>query len=488
MQKVGSLYLKLRSRYTIYFFLLVFLPCIIVSAVAYLHVRSLAEEKAYNAALSRISQEKTSIVKYIGELKLAISAAENAFGFMAHNSGSGTVGAGTESLSFLLANAIERYLTQGQLRALTGVYLMTGGKIKASYGSYADTAAINSPSSQQWYKDAVGNPDIVNVLGTMQRFYTGGKSKVVFCLAKSLSDPSGKNAQSVLLFDFDYSLLADFTGSAASAVNTDSQRLIIDFGGNILLSRDQGKLTTPVDEVVQEAVGNLDKGCKRIIYDNGNYYMTYVRYPELSWTFIDLNPVSNVSDRLWLRNPFIIVCIFALPAALFIYLAASLSLLKPINELAAVISDYGNQLPGTIGQSPLLRRKLPLAGVDGSSDIDLLINKIYSIKLSQKEAELNSLQNQINPHFLYNTLESIRGAALYHGINDIAAMSKAMSLLFRYSIGEQVLVSIKDELSHLENYISIQNFRYENKFDLLYSIPPELMNHKILKLTLQPLI
>ena len=101
---------------------------------------------------------------------------------------------------------------------------------------------------------------------------------------------------------------------------------------------------------------------------------------------------------------------------------------------------------------------------------------------------MNSLQNQINPHFLYNTLESIRGAALYHGIHDIAAMSKALSLLFRYSISERVLVSIKEEMQHLENYLSIQNFRYENKFELLYSIPPQLMNYKILKLTLQPLI
>jgi two-component sensor histidine kinase len=120
--------------------------------------------------------------------------------------------------------------------------------------------------------------------------------------------------------------------------------------------------------------------------------------------------------------------------------------------------------------------------------IGLLINKIYSIQLRQKEAELNSLQNQINPHFLYNTLESIRGAALYHGIHDIAAMSRALSLLFRYSISEHVLVTIHEELQHLENYISIQNFRFENKFELQCSMPPELGNYRILKLTLQPLI
>jgi two-component system sensor histidine kinase YesM len=291
-----------------------------------------------------------------------------------------------------------------------------------------------------------------------------------------------------MLVDFNYSLLSDFTSYKTSSENNSSERLIIDFEGNVLYSRNRGKLTISVDEAIQEAVGNADCGFRRIMYNNRNYYMTYARYQELGWTFIDLNPVSKVSEHLWLRSPFMAICIFALPVLLFAYLAISYRLLKPINELTTVISDYESQLPGISDQPRLLSGNAAHTGMNTLSDIDLLINKIYSIKLKQKEAELNSLQNQINPHFLYNTLESIRGAALYHGIHDIAAMSKALSLLFRYSISERVLVSIKEELQHLDNYLSIQNFRYENKFELLYSIPPELMDYKILKLTLQPLI
>lgn len=482
---VSSLYLKLRSRFTLYFFLLVLLPYVIVSAVAYFHTRSLVEVKTYAAALESIAQEKASIEKYIGELKLAVSTAEDAFASNAHN---GVNNINSENLSILLGNAIEAFLTPGQRNELSAAYLINGNKIKALYGTDAGSAAINSPASQQWFYDAVNNPDDVYILGTMQRFYAGGKSKAVFCMAKSLSELSGEKNQTVLLFDFDYSLLTDFTVGADSIENKLTERLIIDFEGNVLFSRDQGKLTTSVDEAVQEAAGNADKGFKRIIYNSRSCFMSYIRYPELGWIFIDLNPVSNVSEHLWLRNPYMVICLFALPVILFIYLAVSLSLLKPINELTTVISDYENQMPGASIQTPLARKKLSHSGVSGTSDIDYLINKIYSIKLRQKEAELNSLQNQINPHFLYNTLESIRGAALYHGIHDIAAMSKALSLLFRYSISDRALVSIKEELLHLENYISIQNFRYENKFELLYNILPELMNYRILKLTLQPLI
>ena len=484
LPKVSGLYLRLRSRFTLYFFLLVLLPSFIVSFAAYFHTRSLVEEKAYHAALASIAQEKTSMGKYIGELNLAVNASGDAL----ESAATSKIIAGGENITHTLENVIEAYLTPGQLKALSASYLISGSEIKAAYGRDAATAAINSPATQKWFIKAVEQPDLVHVIGTMQRFYAEGKNQAVFSMAKVLSDPTSKNAPAVLLFDFDYNLLTDFTGGIAETEIEASERIIIDFEGNVLFSLNQGKLTTTVDEAVQEAVGVVEKGFRRIIYNNKDYYMSYVRYPEFSWIFIDLNPVSNVSAYLWLRSPLMTTCIFALPVILFIYLAVSLRLLNPINELTTVISDYESQLPGVSGQTPLLREKLSNTGVGNLSDIDFLINKIYSIKLRQKEAELNSLQNQINPHFLYNTLESIRGAALYHGIHDIAAMSKALSLLFRYSISERVLVSIKEELQHLENYMSIQNFRFENKFELHYRIPPELMNYRILKLTLQPLI
>lgn len=495
ISKVSSQYLKLRSRLSLYFFLLILLPCIIVSAVTYFHIYSLIEDKTYDAALASISLEKNSIEKYIGELKLAVGAAGDTLQSIVYNNISEDNYVREDidvnrvkNLSLLFENVIDTYLTSGQQKALSGAYIITGNKIIASYGSGADTAIINNPSTQQWYFDATNNPDVVYLLGTMQRFYAESKSKTVFCMAKSLSDNSGDIAQTILLFDFEYSILTDFTGTASKTENNIAERLIIDFNGNVLYSRNQGELTAAAEVEVQKAIGKGDKGFSRILYNNRSCYISYARYPDLSWTFIELNPVSNVTEHLWLRNPFMIVCILALPVILFFYLAISIRLLNPINKLTAVISDYENQLPGVSSHPFQLRENLAHTGVNGISGIDFLINKVYSIKLKQKEAELNSLQNQINPHFLYNTLESIRGAALYHGIHDIAAMSKALSLFFRYSIGEQVLVSIKEELQHLDNYMSIQNFRYENKFELLYSIPPELMNYKILKLTLQPLI
>jgi two-component system sensor histidine kinase YesM len=368
------------------------------------------------------------------------------------------------------------------------------GGIQASFGPDSAQAAISSPSSQKWFMDAASNSKEVVMLGAVQRFYSEGVNKIVLSVAKSIESGTAAGSRTVLLFDFNYTNLSDFltvTDSydpSAPTGHKSAERLILDQDGNILYCRNKGKLTTKADESILSAIKGTDGDFVRISYEGFNYFLTFIQYTDTGWTFIDLNPASNVSERLWLRSPLLTVTLAAFAIVLLIYLSVALGLLKPINDLTAVISDYENQYPGAEGQIPLMQVRKNGSAADKTSDVDYLINKISNIKLSQKEAELNSLQNQINPHFLYNTLESIRGAALYHGIHEIASMSKSLSLLFRYSISERVLVSVKEELSHLENYISIQNFRFEDKFELQYNIPQELMNYKILKLTLQPLI
>lgn len=488
--RFSHLYLKLRSQFTLYFLLLVIIPCSITAVIIYFQTRGFMEDNAREAALESIAYEKAAVGRYLGELELALGAAVDS---IPHSEQKRLINAAvTEKQSHPLSDMIDDNFTPGQQKALSAVYFITNDGVKASFGPDADQAAISNPSSQQWFYDTASDPSTVRHLGTMQRFYAEGKNQAVLCAAKSLKSINEIDSQVVLLFDFNYSLLTDFmsdsveTGDSISGI---SQRMIIDFNGNILYSKDQGKLTIKADDSLLNATSTINQGFTRHHLDGADYYLTYVKYPAFNWIFIDLNPVSNVIGRLWIRSPLVAVCLIVLPIILLIFPVVLMRLLKPINDLTSVISDYENKFPGGSAQIPLIQGKSSVSTAFGStSDVDLLINKIYSIKLSQKEAELNSLQNQINPHFLYNTLESIRGAALYHGINDIAAMSKALSLLFRYSISERVLVSIKEEMQHLENYISIQNFRYENKFDMIYSIPPDLLNYKILKLTLQPLI
>ncbi len=121
-----------------------------------------------------------------------------------------------------------------------------------------------------------------------------------------------------------------------------------------------------------------------------------------------------------------------------------------------------------------------------------LLNKQDAIALSKKQAEYLALQNQINPHFLYNTLEAIRGDAIYAGLTSIAETTEALSSFFRYTITEvKSLVTLADELENAENYFRIQQYRFNNRLQMILRFPENDENVNQLhlpKLTLQPII
>ncbi|NBI91257.1 sensor histidine kinase [Lachnospiraceae bacterium] len=115
-----------------------------------------------------------------------------------------------------------------------------------------------------------------------------------------------------------------------------------------------------------------------------------------------------------------------------------------------------------------------------------------SAMLLKREAELHALQNQINPHFLYNTLEIIRSKALVCGVDDVAEMTEALGTLFRYYINRPgELATIEEELDNVRNYILIQKYRFPNRFEFGIKVEDEesgVLNRLIPVLTIQPMV
>lgn len=112
------------------------------------------------------------------------------------------------------------------------------------------------------------------------------------------------------------------------------------------------------------------------------------------------------------------------------------------------------------------------------------------LQLARKRVELSVLQNQINPHFLYNTLDSIRSKALIDGQKEIADMTAILSRFFRYCIGiRDNLVRVREELNHIEDYFYIQKFRFGDRFEMRIQLEDEdIKDLYIPKMTLQPLV
>lgn len=117
-------------------------------------------------------------------------------------------------------------------------------------------------------------------------------------------------------------------------------------------------------------------------------------------------------------------------------------------------------------------------------------------KLKEKEmntlkvkAEFDMLQSQINPHFLYNTLESINMKSIRHGMHDVSIMIRTLSDMFRYSVGKgSVMVPLQKEIDHVKNFIAIHNMRLGHIFDLMIEVPEPLMDASILRFSLQPIV
>lgn len=108
-----------------------------------------------------------------------------------------------------------------------------------------------------------------------------------------------------------------------------------------------------------------------------------------------------------------------------------------------------------------------------------LNDKLLKTKLKERESELLLLQTQINPHFLYNTLDALYFMAVIHCEEEIAEMVHALSDTFRLSLNRgEKLITVSDEINRLKAYMKVQSFRYKDRFSLILNIDEEIMNRK----------
>lgn len=128
--------------------------------------------------------------------------------------------------------------------------------------------------------------------------------------------------------------------------------------------------------------------------------------------------------------------------------------------------------------------------MDRGKDIRWEEEEDKKLEIVKKRVELYTLQSQINPHFLYNTLDSIRGRALLDGNQEIASMTEVLSRFFRYCISHgESLVKLREEINHIRDYFYIQKYRFEDRFDMEIEMENEALYEDYLpRMTLQPLV
>lgn len=197
-------------------------------------------------------------------------------------------------------------------------------------------------------------------------------------------------------------------------------------------------------------------------------------------------------------NKFVVIFVFfSSITIIFMSYLIYRNIASPIENIIEFADDYGkyfnkNRLSPT-GSYEITRLINSInAMLDDLQDLNHRIMKtqeqLYLAQLSEKQAELAALQIQMNPHFLYNTLDCIQGMALYNKLPDIAHIATAMSSILRYSIKGATIVPLQKELDTIKDYLRIIQIRHQNRYHIYYDISLDTVTYMIPKMSMQPIV
>lgn len=227
---------------------------------------------------------------------------------------------------------------------------------------------------------------------------------------------------------------------------------------------------------------------------NTKSLITYLPSHNSEWYLIAITPTKVLqAESVAIRNTALILGTFSLLSALlfdrFFVLRLVRSISNTVNGMRRVEQRNFVRIPARV--SPITDE--PDMLVHGfnrmSGQIEDLLLQVETEQAMKKEAELQALVAQINPHFIYNSLESINSMAVLQGNKDISRMVISLGRLLRISISEnKELIPLYSEFEHVRHYMNIQKFRFEDKFDYTLELPEHLQNYMTQKLIVQPIV
>ncbi|WP_217592526.1 sensor histidine kinase [Cohnella sp. GbtcB17] len=272
---------------------------------------------------------------------------------------------------------------------------------------------------------------------------------------------------------------------------------IIDESGTVIYSEDEAQWGEPLnDSKLISAIADRDSGSGHFDYKAGDgrkYLMSFTRMKHTGWTVVNQIPYDYLMHSTKKILTFtIVIAVFFMLLSGYVAMLVFSSIFSGIYRLMSSMrnlekGDFKLTNVQHAGKDEIQRLTSTYDRmVDRLND---LINELYRERVVKQEMQIKALKAQINPHFLYNTLETISSLAKIHGVRDISKMTSSLSYIFRYSItGEEDVVPLRDEIRSVEHYLRIIQIRYGDRMSFEIEVPPALQNCKVLKLILQPLV
>lgn len=349
-------------------------------------------------------------------------------------------------------------------------------------------------AEQKWYQDA--RSEIENIHFStphVQNLFDDGTFRYhrVVSLSRSVDINDGSTSGSgVLLVDMKYSVLEDML----ERINETSSGIYY-----YLCSRDGEIIYHPRWTEINRGLFK-EKNNKAASYEDGIYEMKTDGQKEnivvgsvayTGWKLIGVVPESVQETSINKFRYYIITTILVLVMMLLqVNRFISRKISRPIRELDESVKAYeAGAMPDIyIGGSAEIRH-LGYSVQKSYEQIEALMKEIIQQQTERRKSELDALQSQINPHFLYNTLESITWMIEAQRNKEAVVMISELAKLLRVSLSRgKTIISIGDELQHSRSYMNIQRVRYKERFKVEFLIDEEIKNYCIVKLVIQPLL
>ncbi len=338
-----------------------------------------------------------------------------------------------------------------------------------------------------WYQEAL-NGRMVLTTSHVQNIVADDYQWVV-TLSNGIINPKTGEVEGVFFIDLNYSLISSLCESID--LSNRGYVFIVDDQGNIIYHPKQQLIYSGVrEENIEEIL--TDQGGSYLTADGDKIYFT-AKSENTGWTVVGVNYKSEMMEQMnETRQMYVVLAMFLLVLATVIAVIFSNALTKPIKELRKSMKEVES---GNFD--------IQLEDSDSMNEIGRLQNSfrimIYKIRQliennkaeqeAKRKSELRALQAQINPHFLYNTLDSIIWMAEGSKTEEVIQMTSALSKLLRKSISnEDELVTIDREIDYVKEYLTIQKMRYQDKLEYEIDVDMEVLRVPIAKLVLQPLV
>ncbi len=347
-------------------------------------------------------------------------------------------------------------------------------------------------STQEWYTSAVDNYNQYNLTSSHVQHVIKGQRPWVITLSREVHNFYGTgNSDGVVFIDLNYSAISELCDK--NSIGDKGYVFILDQNGNIVYHPSQQQLYNELQTENIDIVMNADTDTVVTGTGDDEKIYTFSRSETTGWTVVGcMNMAELLKDSREANKIYMLTAIVLVVIAMLLSSFISKSITLPIQKLrnsmervqegdfkaADIVIPAENEIGSLTTSFNVMTHKIE----------DLMAQNVHEQELKRK-SELKALQSQINPHFLYNTLDSIIWMAEGKKNEDVVVMTASLARLLRQSISnEDETVSIIQEIQYVKSYLTIQKMRYKDKLEYEIDVDPSIYSVHIVKLVLQPII